>query len=67
VVERGAQLVNNLPGENSDLDGRLGGKAKFLCAFTLIDDKISIVTRVSGGAEFERLQMLRCTLNLSLG
>jgi hypothetical protein len=67
VIQCGAELINNLPSQDRDANGRLLGKTNLLCAVHLIDNKILYILRVSGGAYLQRLQMLPCSRNFVLG
>lgn len=65
VIERGAELVQHLPDQDRDVDRGCVYHAKLLCAITLIDDKISFVTRVSGGAKIEGFNVIPSARNLA--
>jgi hypothetical protein len=66
VIQRGAEMINDLSGEDCNTNRRPLGKANLLCSIHLVDDKIRYALHVSGSANIQRLQMLPRTDHFAL-
>jgi hypothetical protein len=63
VIECRSELINNLPNQDGNIGGRLGGKAKFLCAVRLFGNQVRLTANVLIDGTLDSLDVYRSPLD----